>query len=295
MNWITFTRGDCELDHIHPRVTGARWGSPDGASRFQCPGVGKVAWRYTALAALFFVPGPLAAVPPHGPCGEDADQLSESKKASVRKCTKAAGIFPSFAVLNFDRPHRTIFQPSKAESAADLDRANVPTGARMHTLPHRVAAVIVVIGIAVGVIRIAVVAIMAVIIGVVAVPSKSAPVVKPMVEVTTAVEATAMESATCHGPTVKSATAKSGCAAKTTRVETAATKTAAVETASAKTASAVEAAPATKAASTAKAATAVAPAATTTTAGQGNSRCKHANRGSCNQGDDCFTQHKCTP
>src|SRR5882724_5822175 len=71
---------DCELDHIHPRITGARWGSPDGASRFQCPGVGKVAWRYTALAALFFVPGPLAAVPPLGPCEEDADRLSESKK-----------------------------------------------------------------------------------------------------------------------------------------------------------------------------------------------------------------------
>jgi len=27
---------------------------------------------------LFFVPGPLAAVPPLGPCGEDADRLSES-------------------------------------------------------------------------------------------------------------------------------------------------------------------------------------------------------------------------
>jgi len=27
---------------------------PDGASRFQCPAVGKVAWRYTTLAALFF-------------------------------------------------------------------------------------------------------------------------------------------------------------------------------------------------------------------------------------------------
>jgi hypothetical protein len=29
---------DCELDHIHPRITAARCGSPDGASRFQCPG-----------------------------------------------------------------------------------------------------------------------------------------------------------------------------------------------------------------------------------------------------------------
>jgi hypothetical protein len=29
---------DCELGHIHPRITGPRWGSPDGASRFQCPG-----------------------------------------------------------------------------------------------------------------------------------------------------------------------------------------------------------------------------------------------------------------
>jgi hypothetical protein len=44
---------DCELDHIHRRIAGARWSLPDGASQFQYPGVGKVAWRYTALAALF--------------------------------------------------------------------------------------------------------------------------------------------------------------------------------------------------------------------------------------------------
>jgi hypothetical protein len=30
---------DCELDHIYPRITGPRWSSPDGASRFQCPGL----------------------------------------------------------------------------------------------------------------------------------------------------------------------------------------------------------------------------------------------------------------
>ena len=40
-------------------------------------GAGKVAWRYTALAALFFVPGSLALCPGQ-PRGEDADRLSES-------------------------------------------------------------------------------------------------------------------------------------------------------------------------------------------------------------------------
>ncbi|HVD85626.1 MAG TPA: hypothetical protein VNC42_15540 [Bradyrhizobium sp.] len=160
-------------------------------------------------------------------------------------------------------PDRTSFQPSKAAgSAADLDRANVPTGARMHAPLHRVAVAIIVIGIAVGV----------VIIGVEAEPSKSAKaavVVKPVVEIT------ATDSATCHGSAVKSSTAKSGSAAKTTGVETASTKTAAT-----KAAAAVEAT-----AATAKAATTVASAsaaATSATAGQGDSRCKHANRDSCN-------------
>jgi len=52
-SWPPIFCADCELDHIPPRITGARWSSPDGASQFQYPGVGKVAWRYTALAALF--------------------------------------------------------------------------------------------------------------------------------------------------------------------------------------------------------------------------------------------------
>jgi hypothetical protein len=154
---------------------------------------GKVAWRYTAPAALFFVHGPLAAV---------------------------RGNFPGCHGPQLDR---TSFEPSKAAgSAADLDRANVPAGARMHTPLHRVAVAIVVIGIAVGIVRISVV-VVAVVIGVVAVAAKAAPVVKPMVEVTTVVEATAMESATHHRSAVKSATAKSGRAAKTTSVETAST------------------------------------------------------------------------
>jgi hypothetical protein len=73
-------------------------------------------------------------------------------------------------------------------------------------------------------------------------------------------------------------------------VETAATKTTGVETAAAKAAAAVEAA-------AAKTATAVASAsaATTASAGQGNRRCKHANRGSCDHGYDRFTQHECAP
>jgi RNA polymerase primary sigma factor len=87
---------------------------------------------------------------------------------------------------------------------------------------------------------------------------------------------------------VKSASAKSGCATKTASVETASTKTTGVETASTKTA-------AVKAATTKTAAAVEAPATASATAGQGNSRCKHANRGSCNQGDDCSTQHECTP
>src|SRR5258705_8974555 len=127
-----------------------------------------------------------------------------------------------------------------------------------------------------------------------AVAPKAAAVGNPRGKVPPMVEATAMEFATCHGPAMKSATAKSCCATKTasvettantTSVETAPTKTAAVKAAATKTAAAVEAPAATaKAAPTASA-----------TAGQGNSRCKHANRGSCNQGDDCFTQHEGTP
>ena len=35
-------------------MIGAMWPSPDGASQFQYPGVGKVARRHTASAALFF-------------------------------------------------------------------------------------------------------------------------------------------------------------------------------------------------------------------------------------------------
>jgi hypothetical protein len=88
---------------------------------------------------------------------------------------------------------------------------------------------------------------------------------------------------------VKSASAKSGCATKTTGVETASTKAAAA----AKPATAVEATAA------AKAATTVAPASAATTAsataGQGNIRCKHSNRGSRDYGDDRFTQHHCAP
>ena len=74
----------------------------------------------------------------------------------------------------------------------------MPTGARMHAPPHRVAIAIVVIGIAVGVVRIPVV-VVAVIIGVVAVPSISALVVKPVVEIATVVETTAMGAAYLAG------------------------------------------------------------------------------------------------
>src|SRR3981189_1010942 len=71
-----------------------------------------------------------------------------------------------------------------AASAADLDRAIVPAGARVHAPLHRVAVASAVssavIGIVVGVVRIAVVVVVriavpvAVIIGVEAEPSKSA-------------------------------------------------------------------------------------------------------------------------
>ncbi len=47
---------DCELDHIHPRIIGARCSSPDGASRFQCPGwQGRLA-LYCAGGLVFFAP-----------------------------------------------------------------------------------------------------------------------------------------------------------------------------------------------------------------------------------------------
>jgi hypothetical protein len=64
-------------------------------------------------------------------------------------------------------------------------------------------------------------------------------------------------------------------------VETASTQSATVKATSTETASAVEAAAPTKAASA--------------TTSQGNSRRKHANRGSCNYGYDRFTQHECAP
>jgi len=92
VNWITFTRGSL----------GLRWSLPDGASRFQYPGVGKVAWRYTALAALFFVPGSLAAVP----CTAHVEKMPigypNRKNGLGAKYTKAAGIFPAVTVLNLN-------------------------------------------------------------------------------------------------------------------------------------------------------------------------------------------------
>src|SRR6266404_3426517 len=81
--------------------------------------------------------------------------------------------------------------------AADLDRAIVPAGARVHAPLHRVAVAIAVIGIVVGVVRIAVV-VVAIIIGVEAKASKSAAVVKAVTETTVA------ESATGHRSTVES-------------------------------------------------------------------------------------------
>ena len=111
---------DCELDHIHPRITGARWGSPDGASRFQCPD-----WQ--GRLALYCAGGLVFCARLAGDGAREFSRLSRSSTL----------LDPSSC------------QPSKAAgSAKDLDRANVPAGARMHTPPHRVAVAIVVIGIA---------------------------------------------------------------------------------------------------------------------------------------------------
>src|SRR5258708_9921636 len=69
---------DCELDHIHPRITGARWGSPDGASLFQCPG-----WQ--GRMALYCAGGlVLWTRPQHRPDREDAGWLSESITVATR-------------------------------------------------------------------------------------------------------------------------------------------------------------------------------------------------------------------
>src|SRR5258707_15806646 len=85
--------------------------------------------------------------------------------------------------------------------AADLDRAIVPAGARVHAPLHGVAVAIAVMGIVVGVVWIAVV-VVAIIIGVEAKASKSAAVVKAVTETTVVVKAvmetTVAKSATGH-------------------------------------------------------------------------------------------------
>jgi hypothetical protein len=53
---------DCEMDHIDPDRAGTSYSSPDGASRFQCPGRARPSRRHTPPAALFSdrpdLPGP---------------------------------------------------------------------------------------------------------------------------------------------------------------------------------------------------------------------------------------------
>jgi hypothetical protein len=75
---------DCELDHIHPRITAARCGSPDGASRFQCPGwQGRLA-LYCAGGLVFLRTVHWRRCCPPGPRGEDAGRLSESIAVATR-------------------------------------------------------------------------------------------------------------------------------------------------------------------------------------------------------------------
>ena len=64
---------DCELDHTPQRIDGAWWGSPDGASRFQCPG-----WQ--GRLALYCASGLVFLRMTHqrrrSPRGEDAGRQS---------------------------------------------------------------------------------------------------------------------------------------------------------------------------------------------------------------------------
>jgi hypothetical protein len=113
---------NCELDHIHGRINGAMSRQPDGASRFQCPAVGKVAWRYTALAALFFLGVYLFLTDPaRAPAGESAVGLPE-----------AIAIAPRFGhLLDFpEHPHKGRTQadddPQKQQrQARDCEHVNI--------------------------------------------------------------------------------------------------------------------------------------------------------------------------
>jgi hypothetical protein len=159
---------DCELDHIHRRNTGAMCPHRMARANLNVRRLARSLGVILRWRPCFFALGSLAAVPPHSPRESRGVPVIGVKKRPRRKNTpRPLEIFPAVTVRNFNRPNRTSFQPLKAaSSAADLDRVNVPSGARMHALPHRVAAAIVVIGIAVGVVRIAVVVVVAVVIGV---------------------------------------------------------------------------------------------------------------------------------
>ena len=77
-------RADCELDHIRPRITGPRWGSPDGASRFQCPDwQGRLA-LYCAGGLVLWTRLNGGGVAQHRPDREDAGWLSESITVATR-------------------------------------------------------------------------------------------------------------------------------------------------------------------------------------------------------------------
>ena len=69
---------DCELDHIRPRTTGARWTSPDGASQFQIRGLARSLGVILRWRPCFFRTVQWSRCKPDGPYDKDTDRLSQA-------------------------------------------------------------------------------------------------------------------------------------------------------------------------------------------------------------------------
>ena len=80
----------CELDHICPPKTGARYGSPDGASRFQCPGQARPLASYSADGLVHFIGNPcFIDIPRKGPSSSRSGDLRSTEIAGCMGIPRA--------------------------------------------------------------------------------------------------------------------------------------------------------------------------------------------------------------
>ena len=125
-------------------MIGAMWPSPDGASQFQYPGVGKVARRHTASAALFFSNGRwpharLDEMPVAYPKrsllrgGLDICSISQSShtKAVPRPTTtpKNSSVRPgAVSMVSIHSAMQGAYQPLPLREIVPSDGTHAPTG-----------------------------------------------------------------------------------------------------------------------------------------------------------------------